>query len=124
MRMILFALLFALIGIVPVLAQPLTTANYLQQNHRRFLPADSTSYALYDSAFYQNDVFLLGETHGYALPQTLDLALLKHLLVKMGGLTGTKPDNEHTVTTDYFQYVFVVLDSPAVSLWPATAPTA
>jgi len=41
-------------------------------------------------------------------------------LIKVGGLTGTKikPDEtSNTVTTDYFQYVFVVRDSPAVTLW-------
>lgn len=41
-------------------------------------------------------------------------------LVKVSSMTGTKikPGNAATtVTTDYFQYVFVVRDSPAVTLW-------
>ena len=71
-------LFFLLVGLVPpLIAQK--TDSYLQTNHTVFNPAEPDSYALFDSAFYASDVFLLGETHGYATPQTLDLALLKHL---------------------------------------------
>ncbi len=45
-------------------------------------------------------------------------------LVNVGGLTGSKikPDSPTMVTTDYFQYVFVVRNSPAISLWPIASP--
>lgn len=76
----LFCLLMGLA--LPLFAQK--TDTYLQTNHTRFDPAESDSYALFDSAFYASDVFLLGETHGYATPQTLDLALLKHLNQRVG----------------------------------------
>lgn len=76
-------LLFLLMGLVPpLLAQK--TDTYLETNHTRFGPAESDSYALFDSAFYAGDVFLLGENHGYAVPQTLDLTLLKHLNQRVG----------------------------------------
>jgi Erythromycin esterase len=87
MKIILLALLLALAGLVPVLAQTTTTtatADYLRDNHRPFDPAESGSYALFDSAFYAADVFMLGENHGYAAPQTIDLALLKHLNQRVG----------------------------------------
>jgi hypothetical protein len=77
MKLFWFSILLILIHLVPVFAQP--TAAYLQTNHRPFLPGTPDRYALFDSAFYANDVFLLGENHGYATPQTLDLALLIHL---------------------------------------------
>lgn len=74
---------FLLLGFVPsLLAQK--TDTYLKTNHTRFGPAESDSYALFDSAFYASDVFLLGENHGYAVPQTLDLTLLKHLNQRVG----------------------------------------
>ncbi len=81
--LVLTVLFFLLMGVVPPLfAQKNDT--YLQTNHTVFTPAESNSYALFDSAFYASDVFLLGENHGYAAPQTLDLALLKHLNQRVG----------------------------------------
>ncbi len=76
---LLLFLLAVCVGIVPALAQTSSTNQYLQTNHRPFLPDTATRYDLFDSAFYQNDVFVLGENHGYAAPQAIDLALLKHL---------------------------------------------
>lgn len=57
---------------------------YLRQHATAFHPDEPASYALFDSAFYENDVFMLGEVHGYAAPQVLDLALLKHLNQRTG----------------------------------------
>jgi hypothetical protein len=81
---LLLALLFALAGLRPTIAQTTSTADYLRVNHRPFAPAEPDSYALFDSAFYAADVFMLGENHGYAAPQTIDLALLKHLNQRVG----------------------------------------
>lgn len=36
-------------------------------------------FKLFDQKFYDNQLFLLGESHGMARPQELDFALLKHL---------------------------------------------
>ena len=83
MQMLLLSLLFSLLGLVPVFAQT-TVANYLRANHAPFAPTAPANIALFDSAFYANDVFMLGENHGYAAPQTLDLTLLKHLNERVG----------------------------------------
>lgn len=40
--------------------------------------------AIFDDAFYQNQLFLLGESHGVQKPQELDFALLKHLNERVG----------------------------------------
>ena len=83
MQTLLLSLLFSLIGLVSVFAQT-TVVDYLRANHALFAPTGSANVALFDSAFYTNDVFLLGENHGYAVPQTLDLTLLKHLNERVG----------------------------------------
>jgi hypothetical protein len=66
----------------PVSAQDMTS--YLRQNSLSFDTAQASSFRLFDSAFYQNDVFLLGEIHGFAATQGIDLALLKHLNKRVG----------------------------------------
>ncbi|CCH02073.1 hypothetical protein FAES_4073 [Fibrella aestuarina BUZ 2] len=57
---------------------------YLSKHATAYQPGQPGSYSVFDSAFYQNDVFLLGEVHGYAAPQTIDLDLLKHLNQRVG----------------------------------------
>lgn len=46
--------------------------------------AESENRALFDSEFYKNKVFLLGENHGTAAVQVVDKALLIHLNQKTG----------------------------------------
>ncbi|MCK8494289.1 erythromycin esterase family protein [Spirosoma sp. RP8] len=41
-------------------------------------------FTLFDDAFYQNQLFLLGESHGVQKPQEVDFDLLKHLNQKLG----------------------------------------
>ena len=41
-------------------------------------------FKLFDQKFYDNQVFLLGESHGVQRPQELDFALLKHLNQRAG----------------------------------------
>ena len=41
-------------------------------------------FKLFDRKFYDNQLFLLGESHGVARPQELDFALLKHLNQRAG----------------------------------------
>ncbi|GAB3882141.1 TraB/GumN family protein [Spirosoma agri] len=44
----------------------------------------SNNFKLFDDAFYQNQLFLLGESHGVQKPQDVDFELLKHLNQKLG----------------------------------------
>jgi Erythromycin esterase len=39
---------------------------------------------VFDATFYDNQLFLLGESHGFQKPQDVDLALLKHLNQRVG----------------------------------------
>ena len=41
-------------------------------------------FALFDQAFYQNKLFLLGESHGVQRAQEIDFALLRHLNQRAG----------------------------------------
>jgi len=57
---------------------------YLEQHREIFATNAPEAFELFDEAFYQNQIFLLGESHGSAAPQELDFALLKHLNAKTG----------------------------------------
>ena len=48
------------------------------------LQKDAPDFPLLDKAFYDNQLFLLGETHGFKNAQVVDLALLKHLYRRIG----------------------------------------
>ncbi|MEZ0486304.1 erythromycin esterase family protein [Fibrella aquatica] len=48
------------------------------------LTKDQPDFSLFDKAFYDNQFFLLGESHGFQRPQQVDLALLKHLNKRVG----------------------------------------
>ncbi|RYF75220.1 MAG: hypothetical protein EOO39_07245, partial [Cytophagaceae bacterium] len=48
------------------------------------LTAPQPDFPLFDDAFYDNQLFLLGESHGFQKPQEIDLALLKHLNRRIG----------------------------------------
>ncbi|UOQ53325.1 erythromycin esterase family protein [Hymenobacter cellulosivorans] len=49
------------------------------------LPKEGTpSFALFAEAFYDNQLFLLGEAHGVARPQEVDFELFKHLNQRAG----------------------------------------
>jgi Erythromycin esterase len=48
------------------------------------LEEDHPNFLLFDKAFYGNQLFLLGETHGFKNAQVVDLALLKHLNQRVG----------------------------------------
>jgi hypothetical protein len=57
---------------------------YLKQHNEVLTLAKPDAFTLFDEAFYQNQIFLLGESHGSAAPQDLDFALLKHLNARVG----------------------------------------
>ncbi|MBO0930318.1 CPBP family glutamic-type intramembrane protease [Fibrella aquatilis] len=62
------------------LAQPATPMPKQEINLQQGVP----DFPLFDKAFYDNQLFLLGEVHGYQKPQQVDLALLKHLNQRVG----------------------------------------
>ena len=67
----------------------------VDQNNTKYLTSNSSSSSneeinekffkdIFDEEFYNSEVFLLGENHGFADVQKIDLALLKHLHSKVG----------------------------------------
>lgn len=52
--------------------------------HEEIVPDRATNFTLFDKAFYENQLFLLGESHGVQKPQVLDFELLKHLNERVG----------------------------------------
>ncbi len=80
---------FVLLLIVLLLAQ--STPRLLAQSVASATPpqADITNgiadnLPVFDDAFYQNQLFLLGESHGFQRVQDVDFALLKHLNQRVG----------------------------------------
>ncbi|MDO1450611.1 hypothetical protein Q0590_30335 [Rhodocytophaga aerolata] len=57
---------------------------YLQQHKQEINLSAEDEFSLFDSAFYQNQIFILAEVHGFAAPQELDYRLLKHLNQQTG----------------------------------------
>jgi hypothetical protein len=68
----------------PVAAKDSTYTNYLQQNHEKIIIGGNNSFAIFDEAFYSNQLFLLTESHGYAKPHELDAELFKQINKKTG----------------------------------------
>jgi hypothetical protein len=58
--------------------------DYLKNNMERITVDASPAFRIFDRKFYENQVFLLGESHGYHVPQALDFAMLKHLNAQAG----------------------------------------
>ena len=56
---------------------------YLQAHKQEVDLQAANPFPIFDSAFYQNQIFMLGEAHGSAMPQDLDFALVKHLHQKV-----------------------------------------
>jgi hypothetical protein len=63
-----------------------TFENYLKANNQ-LLNLNQPDFTIFDNEFYNNQFFLLGESHGFKLPQLIDFALLKHLNNKAGVTT-------------------------------------
>jgi hypothetical protein len=57
---------------------------YLKKNMEQIALDSSPTFQIFDQEFYQNQVILLGETHGYQVPQELDFVILKHLNARAG----------------------------------------
>ena len=61
-----------------------TDTTYAALPKEEILPESATNFRLFDEAFYQNQLFLLGESHGVQKPQEVDFELLKHLNQRNG----------------------------------------
>lgn len=80
-------ILIILVGSIlnmPATAQDSTTTSYLRQNMEKIAIGGTNSFPLFDEAFYQNQVFLLSESHGYDKPHELDFEIFKQLNKKTG----------------------------------------
>lgn len=58
--------------------------SYSSLPKEEIVPGRSDNFRLFDEAFYQHQLFLLGESHGVQKPQEVDFELLKHLNQKLG----------------------------------------
>ncbi|GLB49394.1 hypothetical protein [Neptunitalea lumnitzerae] len=58
--------------------------SYLKNNKKVILENRDRLNGFFDQEFYDSDVFLLGENHGFAEVQNIDFELLKHLNQKIG----------------------------------------
>ena len=67
-----------------VMAQDSSYTSYLGQNHEKINVGGTNSFTLFDAAFYNNQLFLVSESHGYGKPQELDLELFKQINKKTG----------------------------------------
>ncbi len=72
------------LGSQSVMAQskPVSTTQALP--HEEIIPGRATNFTLFDKSFYDNQLFLLGESHGIQKPQEIDFELLKHLNERVG----------------------------------------
>ena len=80
-------ILIMLVGSIvnmPAMAQDSSTTNYLKQNGEKIDIGGNNRFTLFDEVFYQNQVFLLSESHGYDKPQELDFEIFKQLNQKTG----------------------------------------
>jgi len=66
----------------PELAAP--TAVFAGVPQETLQPGSAMSFALFDEAFYNNQLFLLGEAHGVQKPQEVDFELFRHLNQRAG----------------------------------------
>lgn len=66
-------------------ADPVMTASAFAGVTQQNFPLEKGSrFPVFDAAFYENQLFLLGEAHGVQRPQEIDLALFKHLNERAG----------------------------------------
>ncbi|MBO0936939.1 erythromycin esterase family protein [Fibrella sp. HMF5335] len=62
----------------------ITRAQIQSIPHQGIDLSGNAGFPLFDKAFYDNQLFLLGESHGFKKAQAVDLALLKHLNQRAG----------------------------------------
>ena len=83
LRLILASLGWLFIAQVRLLAQT-DSLDYGQLDHELIQPGQPGNFTLFDTTFYQQQLFLVGESHGIQQGQSLDFELLKHLNHRTG----------------------------------------
>jgi hypothetical protein len=68
----------------PVAGQDSSRAAYLQRNHEKINTETANAFNLFDADFYNNQLFLLSESHGYDKPHQIDALLFQQLNKKNG----------------------------------------
>lgn len=66
------------------IAQDSTYSNYLAKNNEKITLGTTNEFAIFDDAFYNNQLFLVTESHGYYKPNQLDAELFKQINKKNG----------------------------------------
>ncbi|RYY55556.1 MAG: hypothetical protein EOO09_10085 [Chitinophagaceae bacterium] len=81
-----FTLSFLLLSTLYSFAQPdsTTVMDYLRVNNETLDPGSAKTPVLFDGDFYEQQLFLFGETHGSAEPHSVDIYLFKILYAKAG----------------------------------------
>ena len=89
-------------------AQPAATiladssyTNYLKNNHEKISIGGTNNFTLFDQDFYNNQLFLVSESHGYATPHQLDMELFKQI--------NKKTVIVHLIVFNYFTLNFLYL---------------
>jgi|GEM_PF-490559 len=75
---------YLLYGLLALGGESLPHQAYLRKHLIAVRSGEAGSSFAFEPAFYRNQLFLLGEAHGFAAPQELDYQLLKHLNEKAG----------------------------------------
>ncbi|MFN0082764.1 MAG: hypothetical protein ACKVOM_09630 [Ferruginibacter sp.] len=68
----------------PTIAQDSTYSNYLAKNNEKITLGATNDFAIFDDAFYNHQLFLVTESHGYYKPNQLDAELFKQINKKNG----------------------------------------
>ncbi len=67
-----------------LVAQDSSYSKYLQQSHEKITVGGNNRFTIFDDSFYNNQLFLVSESHGYAKPHELDAELFKQINKKNG----------------------------------------
>jgi hypothetical protein len=79
-------LMFMLVNLLVVnaTAQDVTKETYLKANSEIINIEGTSPFSLFDKAFYDNQIFITSESHGYAKPHEVDFELFKQINKKTG----------------------------------------
>ncbi len=80
----LLGMIFLTLSSIPAKAQELSKEEYLKRNVATITVDGNNESAIFDEAFYNNQVFLVSESHGYSKPQEVDFELFKQINKKTG----------------------------------------
>jgi hypothetical protein len=75
----LFIVIAAQFATTNLASQELTVKEYLKVNSQNIMIDSVNTFSIFDKKFYDNQVFLSSESHGYAKPHAIDAELFKHI---------------------------------------------